>query len=272
VWGIDIDTQGIQLLRSHGFGNLFVGDVCDPRTSSLLPPCDFDLVLVSEVIEHLENPGLFLRALRNYMDGSPSQILVTVPNAFRLVTLLKLLHGVEYVHPDHNYYFSYHTLCALLSKTGFQVTNVCVYSSQRIQENTPHSRKHSAMKRVRKVAARIRHSELRKKRGDSLVGLIGHKIVSKALYRRSPFWADGLIAIAEPNRSLARRSSRAFIADAHSDGRLQSSASRSDVNVDRELDIVSIPSVRHSQAIKSQARRVAQSKRTSRRRSHLEAT
>src|SRR5688500_11995581 len=60
VSGIDIDAEGIQILREQGYSGLSVGDICDPKTFAPYEAKDFDIVLASEVVEHLSNPGLFL--------------------------------------------------------------------------------------------------------------------------------------------------------------------------------------------------------------------
>lgn len=128
LWGIDIDADGISFLRRHNFDNLIVGDVCKLDKIPELQDQYFDVIVASELIEHLMNPGLFLEAVKKLMIPGHTELIVTVPNAFRVSTLLQLLHGVEYIHPDHNYWFSYHTITNLLIKSGFEIKEVCVYS------------------------------------------------------------------------------------------------------------------------------------------------
>lgn len=136
LWGIDIDEDGISFLRSKGFNNLIVGDVCNLDKIPDLQEHIFDVIVASEIIEHLMNPGLFLEAVKKFMRPGHTELIVTVPNAFRLSTLIQLLHGVEYIHPDHNYWFSYATVTNLLKKAGFEIREVYVYSFEKNQSSS----------------------------------------------------------------------------------------------------------------------------------------
>ena len=81
---------------------------------------DFDLVMAPDVLEHLENPGMFLKNL-NYFSKKVS-FIITVPSAFSLKRLGYLaLTGREHVHPDHVAYFSVSTLTRLIEGSGFKI-------------------------------------------------------------------------------------------------------------------------------------------------------
>lgn len=121
VWGLDIDKDGLETLRQLGVPDLFYADTED--LSKLELDDEPDLVVASEVMEHLPNPGLFLEALKRFN----CEILISVPNAYSYRQYQAMLQGEELVHEDHNYYFSYATLNALFRKHGFQVLNRVVY-------------------------------------------------------------------------------------------------------------------------------------------------
>jgi SAM-dependent methyltransferase len=57
----------------------------------------FDLIVASEVLEHVEDPVEFLRSLRSRLASDAAQIIVTVPNGFGPFELAaaaeKILHG-----------------------------------------------------------------------------------------------------------------------------------------------------------------------------------
>lgn len=86
----------------------------------------FEVILVGEVIEHLSNPGLFLKGVKRFF-GPATQMIVTTPDAFSLHRFLLALAGREYVHPDHVCYYSYSTLRHLLQRHGFSVTEELAY-------------------------------------------------------------------------------------------------------------------------------------------------
>lgn len=113
--GLDTDTAGIAQLSLLAPGNYFsdAGQV----TGS------YDLLLVPETIEHVDNIRLFLEGLSGIRFR---QCLITAPNAF-----LPNDNGnhwtasgsyVEHVHPDHTCWFSPATLSACIRKfTGWRI-------------------------------------------------------------------------------------------------------------------------------------------------------
>ena len=123
--GLDINREGLASLRRAGYENCLFADV---ETDGIDPQWirDVDLIVVPEVLEHLANPGKFLARLKNLAFNG--DILISVPNAFSFRTLYYLKrHNIEFVHPDHNYYFSPNTLETLLNKHGFSIIDSAMY-------------------------------------------------------------------------------------------------------------------------------------------------
>lgn len=56
------------------------------------------------------------------------RLVVTVPNAFSIKGVLRVLRGVEMVHPDHVAYFSSVTIGTLLSKCGYVLISHVYYT------------------------------------------------------------------------------------------------------------------------------------------------
>lgn len=121
VWGVDVNQEGIELLQGMGIPDLYCANGED--LSSLELGDQPDLIIAAEVLEHVSNPGLFLESLRTFN----CEILLTVPNAFSARGHLCMRSGKEFVHEDHNYYFSYVTLKALIEKNGFKLNRAAVY-------------------------------------------------------------------------------------------------------------------------------------------------
>jgi 2-polyprenyl-3-methyl-5-hydroxy-6-metoxy-1,4-benzoquinol methylase len=123
--GVDINAQGIAAMKRAGFDKCLVKDVerdgIDPELITHM-----DVILVPEVLEHLSNPGHFLDHLKrlNY----PGDIVFSVPNAFsyRTHTYIKKMR-VEFVHPDHHFYFSPTTLRTFFKKHGFSTISQVLY-------------------------------------------------------------------------------------------------------------------------------------------------
>ncbi|MCP4703486.1 MAG: glycosyltransferase [candidate division Zixibacteria bacterium] len=124
LFGVDIDDNGIQLLRNEGFDVETVNVETDINKLQALTN-DVDVIVIPEVIEHLSNLGQFLDNL--YSCNFDGDILISTPNSFSYRVTEYLSQGVELVHPDHNYYFSLTTLTTILNKHGFDVKSHLMY-------------------------------------------------------------------------------------------------------------------------------------------------
>lgn len=81
----------------------------------------FDVIVASELIEHLENPGLFLERCKDHL-ATDGKLILTTPNAFSFMNMVqKLVKGEPPVNPDHTFYFNKLVLERLLKKCGFVV-------------------------------------------------------------------------------------------------------------------------------------------------------
>jgi hypothetical protein len=83
------------------------------------------VVVIGEVIEHLDNPGAALRNLHGLL--APGGQLVTVPNAFSLSGIARVLLGRETTHPEHATHHSFVTLQRLLAMNGMPPSEVLWY-------------------------------------------------------------------------------------------------------------------------------------------------
>lgn len=203
LWGVDIDQEGIQFLASHGFDHLIAGDICEPPILAQLSGHPFDLILATEVIEHLPNPVQFLQAARRLLTPGHTELIITVPNAFRIETLLWLLRGVEYVHPDHNYWFSYVTATNLLRKSGFDVTAVYAYTFQP-RAGLPNVVRRLLRRPMPSMPSSSSPTSIANAvsphflvRGVDYLRSLPKRLLVSALYRTTVFWGDGLILVAQ---------------------------------------------------------------------------
>ena len=173
--GLDSDEQGVDWARSEGFEAQVV-DAQSPEAVAALGLEPADLVVAGEVIEHLDAPGPFLRAMR-VLTRPEGRLVLTTPNAYRVLNFLAPLSGAELVHPDHTAWHSPQTLRTLLERSGWTVDEVAYYRNPR-----------------RRVA-----------RGDGLrTFLAGHaanlaRATLGAAGRLAPYWSDGIVVWARPS-------------------------------------------------------------------------
>lgn len=207
LWGLDVDREGLAFLERMGVENLVHGDVGDPAWVTPFLDTEVDVVLASEVVEHLPNPGVFLTGVRRLLAGG-AELVVTVPNAFGLRTLLPLLRGVEHVHPDHKYWFSYHTIVTLLRTCGLEPVEVAVYSFTPTRLLPSAAAVRSLLGRSRSTSPGARPERKADRTSEAFpfdappsdapsaaayVRSLPTRLLARMLYRRTPFWGDGLI-------------------------------------------------------------------------------
>lgn len=126
--GVDYDSAAVELYKkATGDPNVVAADIYDlemsrPRFQNA------EIFLMGEILEHLANPGLALKSIRDSMPDS-AVLLLTVPNAYSFGPLKGSLNGVEIVHHDHKAWYSVFTLQALMKSCGFKTDEMAYYVS-----------------------------------------------------------------------------------------------------------------------------------------------
>lgn len=197
VWGIDSSQTGITLLRKYAKGECIVGNAEHLEVIPELQKQNFDVIVATEMIEHLDNVGLFLTSVRTLLNPETVMILTT-PNAFRLNAVPYNVRGLENVHPDHNYWFSWKTLNTLLTKHGYLVQEEAVYSYGVFSFATCAREIMSLVgKMIGKRIPTCVEDEGLKSFSHSLLDCFGFPI-RWILYRLNPFFAEGLMVAVRP--------------------------------------------------------------------------
>jgi len=88
-----------------------------------------EVIIVGELLEHLDAPGNLLREIANHITNSGT-LLITVPNVFSIRGLLHVMLGEEKNHTDHVAYYSYATMMSLLSRYGLEVFDMRYYRTR----------------------------------------------------------------------------------------------------------------------------------------------
>lgn len=212
VWGIDISEQGITLLKSFGVDNLIVADIERVDEIEELKKHKFDIILLAEVLEHLNNPGMCLQGLQKLF-AKDTVMIVTVPNGLRFTGLNHQIRGFEFVHPDHNYWFSYKTLKTLMEKNGYHIDELLVYSffnyilsaSEIVGKIWRGVLSKPTPKKGKKTGRNIQVQQT--KQCNIIVSLYSFVkclpicLVRKYISKRNPFFAaDGIIAVVSPEK------------------------------------------------------------------------
>ncbi len=207
VWGVDIDDEGLQLMRSQGYAHLYQADIENLGSVPEFVKQDFDLILLTEVMEHLNNPGRSLLRLKPFFKSS-TEMLVTVPNATSLGNIIENLKGKELVHPDHNYWYSLHTIQSLFDKHGYDVRCVGVYSQHNFRRSISghlwNKYMSSSDKHTYQLASSDDHLNAQSNNHPKNPNILGWlraialTLSYRVLISRNPFFADGLILVVRP--------------------------------------------------------------------------
>jgi len=120
--GVDISAIAVEHARARGV-SCDVVDITDP---AYRVPADIDVVVISEVLEHIPDPEAVLQRIRSH---GPDHVIVTVPNTGYLEHRLRLLFGrfpVQWLlHPgEHVRFWTVADFRTMASATGFTVRRV----------------------------------------------------------------------------------------------------------------------------------------------------
>jgi hypothetical protein len=118
--GIDIDSQSVKhLINEYSIDNIYSLNIEKDEIPNELMSTKFDYLLLGEVLEHTNNPVLFLEEIHNKFKSVVDQIIITVPNAYDIASLNELRSHKEFINTDHRFWFTPYTLAKVLSVAGF---------------------------------------------------------------------------------------------------------------------------------------------------------
>jgi len=119
--GVDADRDGVACFMKIGFPETYLENVenfSEPRVCQR----KYEVIVAGEIVEHLENPGLFLRSVQKMMTPT-TELIVTTINAYCFFRIVYYFLGKELVHEDHNYYFSPTVLKKLITRCGLDIVD-----------------------------------------------------------------------------------------------------------------------------------------------------
>ena len=123
--GVDLDGDGIAALRQIMPGKEFHTLNAEQLAAAPeLADTRWDFIVAGDVVEHMDNPGLFFQSAKKLLKEGGT-LIVTVPSAFSAKRFFWLLFtGTEQVHPDHTGYFSESTLHRMGERNGFKLAAI----------------------------------------------------------------------------------------------------------------------------------------------------
>jgi len=119
--GIDTDPEGVKyLINELGYENIIKADIAK-EDIPVISDNTWDILLLGEVLEHIDNPVEFLSDIHKRYNRSINNIIVTVPNAFSLTNQKYIKNNTEIINSDHRYWFTPYTLAKVLTIAKFTI-------------------------------------------------------------------------------------------------------------------------------------------------------
>jgi 2-polyprenyl-3-methyl-5-hydroxy-6-metoxy-1,4-benzoquinol methylase len=117
VMGLDLDRPVVEQMRHLGF-NVVCDNAENPQ--HLNGAGAFEAIVAGDIIEHVNNPGAMLAAMKSRL-AADGVFVISTPNPFRWYNPLFALIGHEFNHPQHTAWFSPLTLTTLAERHGYRV-------------------------------------------------------------------------------------------------------------------------------------------------------
>lgn len=120
--GVDVSGANLEAVRALGVDDVWQGDLARGLPEGLAGR-RFDLTVLGEIVEHLDDPVAFLAGLRAHLGAAAGTLVVTVPNAFAWNNFVAALRGQERINTDHRFWFTPFTLGRVLAAAGWQLAD-----------------------------------------------------------------------------------------------------------------------------------------------------
>lgn len=117
--GVDIGKETVKFVNEElKLENVICADLTCEIPQEILDH-RWDGIILSEVIEHIDNPQSFLKQLRVQLLPYTDTLIITAPNALTRSFKPKFTQ-IEHINSDHRFYFSPYTLSRLLVASGYE--------------------------------------------------------------------------------------------------------------------------------------------------------
>lgn len=127
--GLDIDVEAINFIREEMlFKNVIYCDATDVVTEEIINGV-WDYLVIPDVLEHISDPCLFLKKIREKLGPYVKRAIITVPNAFFRGNFRAALSHTEIINSDHRFWFSPYTLAKILQDAGWEVEDCLMCDS-----------------------------------------------------------------------------------------------------------------------------------------------
>jgi 2-polyprenyl-3-methyl-5-hydroxy-6-metoxy-1,4-benzoquinol methylase len=170
VLGLDLDESVVERMRQLGF-HVVCDDAENPQHMN--GAGTFDAIVAGDIIEHLNNPGAMLKAMKSRL-APKGVFVISTPSPFRWYNPFFAMIGHEFNHPHHTAWFSPLTLTTLAERHGYQVVRWHVMD---------------------KVTAPIDHEDSIAKMLGKMAFKTTDSLLRRVIFRRNEWLSDTIVAV-----------------------------------------------------------------------------
>ncbi|MCX6254820.1 MAG: class I SAM-dependent methyltransferase [Bacteroidia bacterium] len=114
--GVDINPEGIQLLKDKGFSVYLAEELISLNKK-------YDIVLLSDVIEHVNDPVAFVTFYSNFLNDS-GKMVITTPNAHGIRNFTSILVRNDYsLNPEHTFWLCPKTMSEITRRANLKLVD-----------------------------------------------------------------------------------------------------------------------------------------------------
>jgi len=122
--GIDVDKDAIEYIQKHySYPDLYLHNIITDAVLPAITNDQWDVMVLGEIVEHLDNPVAFLAELHKKYGKNIKQLIVTVPNALDFTNIRMAKNHKEAINSDHRFWFTPYTLARVAVAGGWQPDN-----------------------------------------------------------------------------------------------------------------------------------------------------
>ena len=123
--GIDTQEAGIRYIKDKlGFQDTSCTDIFSDQFAGITRSDNWDYLLIPEVLEHIEAPTAFLRAIARKYKNDFTKLILTVHNGVSRDNYLLARDGCETINSDHRFWFSPYTTAKMIIASGLDLEKI----------------------------------------------------------------------------------------------------------------------------------------------------
>lgn len=120
--GVDINEEALKYVHEElGYEDLILHNIISDPPHEKIIEAKWDYLILGEILEHVNDPTLFLNTLTTKYGAFIDKMIITVPNAFDYKNFYYSLNNIELINTDHRFWFTPYTLSKIAVEAGLKV-------------------------------------------------------------------------------------------------------------------------------------------------------